>query len=333
MNARPWHDPAAARLSVWSWVLSLLLHGVAVGAFIALVADLRLAPQPEPFRWEVSLIQTPAAESGNSPAPAEVMPALPPLASASPHRVELEAVTQPVQTAQPALQVAGQQEVSQESRPVPEAAAAQQPQVIAQAVQAATTPMPTSATATVEPIPLPATLPALKETLPSSEPSPVSPEPMASAPKPPVAEVHPSAPIEPADGPHPAPETAQAPAQAEAPAAVEQVVAKALSPQSPPSPRADYGWLAEALWSRVEQLKRYPYKARMNRWEGRVVLRVVVMENGQIIDPTVAETSGHSLLDHEALEILRQASPLKLKHPLGKPQIVVHIPISYKLER
>lgn len=315
MNVRPWHDPAETRLSLWSWALSLLLHGAAVGAFIALVAGLRLAPQPEPFRWEISLVQAPSAESGES--------------SAEPHAVETEPVTQPVPAAQPVRQVARQQEVRQESRPVPEAAAAQEPQVISQAVQAVIAPIQTSATATVEPLSTPEALPAIREILPSSEPSAVAAEPVA--PQPLVADVRPSAPAEPAVGSHPAQETGQAPAQAEAPAPVEQVVAKAYSPQSPPSPKADYGWLAEALWGRVEQLKRYPYQARMNRWEGRVVLRVVVREDGQIIDPTVAESSGHSLLDHDALEILRQASPLKLTHPLGKPQVVVQVPISYRL--
>lgn len=98
-----------------------------------------------------------------------------------------------------------------------------------------------------------------------------------------------------------------------------------------PETKADYGWLAEALWHRVEQLKRYPHIARMNRWEGKVILRAVIKEDGQLIDLEVAETSGYAVLDHDALEVMRQASPLKLKHPLGKPQVVVQVPISYKL--
>ena len=97
--------------------------------------------------------------------------------------------------------------------------------------------------------------------------------------------------------------------------------------------KADYGWLAEALWSRVEQLKRYPHLARMNRWEGRVVLRVVIQEDGHLLDLAVSESSGHSVLDQDALEVLKLASPLTLKHPLGKPQVVVQVPISYRLER
>src|SRR5436309_2806408 len=97
--------------------------------------------------------------------------------------------------------------------------------------------------------------------------------------------------------------------------------------------KADYGWLAEALWSRVEQLKRYPHLARMNRWEGRVVLGVVSQADGHPLGLAVSESSGHSVLDQDALEVLKLASPLTLKHPLGKPQVVVQVPISYRLER
>jgi protein TonB len=41
----------------------------------------------------------------------------------------------------------------------------------------------------------------------------------------------------------------------------------------------DYGWLAESLWAKVERLKRYPPIARMNRWEGKVVLQAVIRED------------------------------------------------------
>lgn len=105
------------------------------------------------------------------------------------------------------------------------------------------------------------------------------------------------------------------------------------SPASPAQAKRDYGWLTETLWSRIEQLKRYPSLARLNRWEGKVVVRAVIKETGDMADLRIAQSSGYDILDQDALETLKQTAPLKLKQPLGQPQIVVHIPISYKLDR
>ena len=123
------------------------------------------------------------------------------------------------------------------------------------------------------------------------------------------------------------PEITRQPAPAREPGTTQQMPVRQM-----PATRADYGWLVESLWNRVEQLKRYPHVARMNRWEGRVVLRAVIREDGELIELNIAESSGHSVLDRDALEILRKASPIKLKHPLGQRQVVVQIPISYRLQ-
>jgi protein TonB len=101
--------------------------------------------------------------------------------------------------------------------------------------------------------------------------------------------------------------------------AVQQASIKELPVRSAPSTRPDYGWLMDALWRQVDKLKRYPHTARVNRWEG------------QVVELSVEESSGYTVLDRDAVEILKQASPLKLKHPLGQPQVVVHVPISYTL--
>jgi len=96
--------------------------------------------------------------------------------------------------------------------------------------------------------------------------------------------------------------------------------------------QADLGWLAESLWSRIEELKRYPRQARARRWEGKVVLEAVIRHDGTILECLVAESSGHGLLDQDAISVLRKASPLALKHPLGKEHITILVPIAYRLE-
>ena len=88
----------------------------------------------------------------------------------------------------------------------------------------------------------------------------------------------------------------------------------------------------QMLWSRVTELKQYPPEARMNRWEGRVVVRVVIDEQGRLLDAAVATGSGHALLDHAALDVIRRSCPLSLPHALGRRQIVLRVPIQYKLD-
>jgi protein TonB len=96
--------------------------------------------------------------------------------------------------------------------------------------------------------------------------------------------------------------------------------------------QADYGWLRDALWRRIEDLKRYPTQARANHWEGKVVVKAVIRDDGTVVDLMIAESSGQPILDQEALAVMMKASPLILKHPLGKPSITMLIPISYRLD-
>jgi protein TonB len=101
--------------------------------------------------------------------------------------------------------------------------------------------------------------------------------------------------------------------------------------QSNPGTRADYGWLREALWSRIERLKGYPYIARTNRWEGLVILEAIINSDGNLVDLRIVESSGHLALDRDAMEVMRKSCPIHLKHSLGKPEVKLQIPISYKL--
>ena len=96
--------------------------------------------------------------------------------------------------------------------------------------------------------------------------------------------------------------------------------------------RADYGWLRDALWGRIEELKRYPALARTNHWEGKVVVSAVIRDDGEVMGVQIAETSGRAVLDEEAMAVMKKASPLRLKHPLGQRQITILIPISYRLD-
>jgi len=96
--------------------------------------------------------------------------------------------------------------------------------------------------------------------------------------------------------------------------------------------KRDYGWLAEAIIRRVEELKRYPAAARIERAEGRVMVKIVLSEDGSVGEIEVVQSSGFPSLDKAAIETIRQAAPFHLPHPLGRPQLTIKIPISYRLD-
>ena len=65
-----------------------------------------------------------------------------------------------------------------------------------------------------------------------------------------------------------------------------QVVAAAVAR---PAAKADYGWLAESLHRRIIELRHYPSTARLNGWEGKVVLKVSIRHDGQLKDVEVVK--------------------------------------------
>ena len=110
-----------------------------------------------------------------------------------------------------------------------------------------------------------------------------------------------------------------------------QVVAQAAVAR--PAAKADYGWLAESLHRRIIELRHYPSTARLNGWEGKVVLKVSIRNDGQLKSVEVVKSSGHESLDQAAMEAVRRACPLHMKHELTAPMVVLHLPVSYSLNR
>ena len=164
---------------------------------------------------------------------------------------------------------------------------------------------------------------------PAAEPAPASPAPaveaVASVSEPEPAPPAPTAPV----AAVPAPVAAAQPD----PATLQehQVVARVATPR--PATKADYGWLAESLHRRIIELRHYPSTARLNGWEGKVVLKVSIRQDGQLKDVEVVKSSGHESLDQAAMEAVRRACPLHMKHELTAPMVVLHLPVSYSLNR
>ena len=105
----------------------------------------------------------------------------------------------------------------------------------------------------------------------------------------------------------------------------------AMATRTTPAVKADYGWLAESLRRRLAELKRYPSAARLNGWEGKVVLRAVIRADGHLSEVKVHRSSGFEALDNAALEAIRLACPLHMTNAIGAAEVAVYVPMVYSL--
>jgi len=348
VNVLPVQHPGATRRYVQGCALSVLVHVLAVGAAVALVADLRLVPQQEPFTWEVAVIETAGtplpdqAQPIENPAQAQAAPAKP---TAPPQTIAAPPVEtrtkEPQQAAQAAPPAPSASVVSAPPPPRHETQEAkQEPQqdIKKEKPVVQTPPRPseieprTAESLTASPAPVVAHETQRQASTPAAPQTTVQTAPAATQTLATVTPASPQPHVETARPAEASPHQVTAAVQPQTSAPTEQASAQEAPVRSASTTKTDYGWLAKALWSRVEQLKHYPQQARLNRWEGKVVLRAVIRDDGQLLDLSVVQSSGHEILDHDALEIMKRASPLSLHHPLGRPQVVVQVPISYKLE-
>lgn len=235
---------------------------------------------------------------------------------------------QEIQKTEPLMQAAVPAEVVRETAPAVEQTVVEAAPATAQTYQAqAVVSEPAVMETRPEPV-VTASAPVV-HAAPAAEPAPASPAPAVEA----VASVSEPVPAPPA----PAEPVAAAPASVAAaqpdPATLQehQVVARVATPR--PATKADYGWLAESLHRRIIELRHYPSTARLNGWEGKVVLKVSIRQDGQLKDVEVVKSSGHESLDQAAMEAVRRACPLHMKHELTAPMVVLHLPVSYSLNR
>ena len=232
---------------------------------------------------------------------------------------------QEVQKTEPLMQAAMPAEVVRETAAAVEQTIVEAAPATAQTYQAqAVVSEPTVMETRPEPV-VTASAPVV-HAAPAAEPAPASPAPAVEA----VASVSEPVPAPPAPvAAVPAPVAAAQPD----PATLQehQVVARVATPR--PATKADYGWLAESLHRRIIELRHYPSTARLNGWEGKVVLKVSIRQDGQLKDVEVVKSSGHESLDQAAMEAVRRACPLHMKHELTAPMVVLHLPVSYSLNR
>ncbi|MEO6306761.1 MAG: TonB family protein [Nitrospiraceae bacterium] len=291
---------------VQGWLVSILLHSTVALTAILTVKQIQLAPQDEAFKWNVAMV------SPSQPAQ---------LTASSPNQTPSRSIPSTTSAPYPSPQ----QPASAEMLPAPQPIAQQ------------TTPSISGRTDT----PVVTEPPPPQPTAPTAQPDefirPETVTPMAAEPTTTVKPANAPTVVSAESDAQVAPLSAQSAipghtAQSDQPPALMQMAAISPAPSNAPTKR-DYGWLSEAILRRVEELKRYPASARVDRAEGKVVVRAMIDEDGSIGEVEVFQSSGHPGLDKAAIETLRQAAPFHLPRPLGQPRMTIKIPMSYRLDR
>jgi periplasmic protein TonB len=190
-----------------------------------------------------------------------------------------------------------------------------------EARRAAATPGPITARLVAPPSP--PTVEAPQTTPPQVEPQKPQLEPPPPAPVPvpkksPIVRPEPAAPPKPAaTPPQPVPAAPAATPSPAAPAAPPAPAAGAPGPMAKvdpqPGAQLDRGTLADyerELRVVAAKYKRYPRVAMDNNWEGTVEVSMVIGANGLISSVSIRTSSGHQLLDKQAIEMFTRAKPL-----------------------
>ena len=160
----------------------------------------------------------------------------------------------------------------------------------------------------------PQTPPAAEPPPPSPKPSPIA-KPAPKAPTKPVAPASPQPKPTPTAKPSPEPAAPAAPAApaSPAPGPVAKAEPQPGTPATVPPSADDAGSLAQyrmQLIGVAKRYKRYPRVAMDNNWEGDVVVRMVIGANGMISSVTIKTSSGHEILDKQAIDMFTKAKPL-----------------------
>ena len=297
---------------VQGWLVSVLLHGTVAFTAILLMKQVTIMPKDEAFKWNVAMV--PAAQQAQSTAQAQ---------NQAPTRSGPSAPGTPIPPTQPTTQ----------ARPL------SSPQPLEQQTTPPISEQSTTSVRTESLTPTPAELTTpTRSAAHTTEPAePIRHEtvaPMVAEPLSTVKSVDVPAGISTESDAQTSPSSAPAAILEETAHSVQttaQMAAISTVPSAAPTKR-DYGWLSEAILRRVEELKRYPASARVDRAEGKVVVRAVINEDGNLGEVEVFQSSGYPTLDKSAVETMRQAAPFHLPRPLGQPRMTIKIPMSYRLD-
>jgi protein TonB len=176
---------------------------------------------------------------------------------------------------------------------------------------------------------------------PQAKPQPVTPVPVQTRPSPSAAKaeaapVAPSAPVTPSAPAAPSspapPQAAPAPSAPAATASAAPSAADASARSSDADEAGSRDQYRLALIGAAKRYKRYPAQAMQNGWTGKVEIRLVIGANGMIQSAAVKTSTGYSLLDDTALDMIKKAKPLTQIPPaLRGKEFTVDVPVIFDL--
>jgi protein TonB len=106
--------------------------------------------------------------------------------------------------------------------------------------------------------------------------------------------------------------------------------ARAQSAGGNPGDHVDYG---ARLLDWLRKHKKYPRRAQLRGYEGTAWLTFAIDREGHLLDYTIDEGTGHSLLDQEVVAMIKRASPLPAPPPDdGKSRFVYRVPVNFGLD-
>lgn len=170
--------------------------------------------------------------------------------------------------------------------------------------------------------------PVPKKPIPKPKPEP-KPEPL---PEPPRMDEPPTEP------PPPPPPVISAPPE---PTVVPEVVVPPPPPEPPPKPKvppepdlnAARNQYSSQLSREFAKYKQYPRIAQMRGWQGVVKVELKIDGSGAIQSLTIATSSGFEVLDKQALEMVRKATPLpQPPETLRGREFNIIVPVAFRLE-
>jgi periplasmic protein TonB len=329
-----------------AWGFSLLLHGLAVVLAVIFAAQIKPVLKEEAFKWDVALVDAVRTES----LPESAQPVAPQAQSkpvvTRPSRSTRETALNRVAPHQSGAMVHPEIQTGKPSEQkadliTPPQFEPVEPQMTEVRPQ---THEPIEQKAVEVPKPEPQPVLESEKPEPAQKTEPVIAQRQAVAPLPPaevkedrvaqaaVSETPAVEPVREASIQNPTqPATSVEPTTA-SPPKVGLPEAPSQAAQATPGPDTKLDrWVGESLWRRVGELKRYPASARLNGQEGKVILKAVIRADGHLAEVSVQKSSGHHILDTAAMEAVRLACPLHMKHAISKSEIVVRLPIVYSL--
>lgn len=126
------------------------------------------------------------------------------------------------------------------------------------------------------------------------------------------------------------PKVDSAPVAVIAPPVAETVKTPEYSPVEADNALGEYGNL---LGRALAKHKQYPRIARTRGWQGNVLLDLKLDGYGKVLSATIRQSSGYEVLDKQALDMVRKASPFPAPpEALRNRTFNITVPVSFKLE-